>query len=640
MSKALDVITIGRSSVDLYGSQVGGRLEDMRSFQKYIGGSPTNIAVGCSRLELKSALITRVGDEHMGRFISEELEYEGVDTTYVKTDPERLTALVLLGIRNNEEFPLIFYRENCADMALCEEDIEQEFILSSRSLVVTGTHLSNVKTEGAILKSLRIANEGNIKTALDIDYRPNLWGLSGHNDGENRFIKSTEVTEKLQKNLKYFDLIVGTEEEFHIAGGTSITIDALKIVRSISNAVLVCKRGPLGASCFTATIPKSLDDGQIGDGFKIEVFNVLGAGDGFMAGLMKGWLEGAMWSEALTYANACGALAVSRHGCAPAYPSMKELNFFLNRPIENPALRNDKQLDQWHWSTNRKKEWSNLKIFAFDHRKQLEDLEGSTATKIAKFKKLCLDATLSVAIDYENCGILCDNKYGQEVLSSAEGAGLWIGRPCELPGAFPLELENEIGDDCGGLSEWPVDQVVKVLCFYNSNDGADMKLKQEKIVKRLFTSARRNRLEFLLEIISSRENSSNRIDQETVASSIQRFYDIGVYPDWWKLEPFMDRDVWQDVCSTISNNDANTRGILILGLGSSSESLNLSFKIASEFPLVKGFAVGRSIFLAVAQKWMKNQIGDSEVVSTITTNYSNLCDIWNESWNKQLRIKK
>jgi 5-dehydro-2-deoxygluconokinase len=94
------------------------------------------------------------------------------------------------------------------------------------------------------------------------------------------------------------------------------------------------------------------------------------------------------------------------------------------------------------------------------------------------------------------------------------------------------------------------------------------------------------------------------------------------------------------VCSIISNNDANTRGILILGLGSSSESLNLSFKIASEFPLVKGFAVGRSIFLAVAQKWMKNQIGDSEVVSTITTNYSNLCDIWNESWNKQLRIKK
>ena len=125
MTKTLDVITIGRSSVDLYGTQVGGRLEDMGSFAKYIGGSPTNIAAGTARLGLKSALITRVGDEHMGRFIREELAREGVDVRGVRTDPERLTALVLLGIRDDKQFPLIFYRENCADMALCEDDIDR-----------------------------------------------------------------------------------------------------------------------------------------------------------------------------------------------------------------------------------------------------------------------------------------------------------------------------------------------------------------------------------------------------------------------------------------------------------------------------------------------------------------------------------
>ena len=121
---SLDLITIGRSSVDLYGAQVGGRLEDMGSFNKYIGGSPTNIAAGAARLGLKSALITRVGAEHMGRFIREQLVREGVDVRGVKTDPERLTALVLLGIRDQNQFPLIFYRENCADMALCEDDID------------------------------------------------------------------------------------------------------------------------------------------------------------------------------------------------------------------------------------------------------------------------------------------------------------------------------------------------------------------------------------------------------------------------------------------------------------------------------------------------------------------------------------
>jgi len=157
--KTLDVITIGRASVDLYGAQVGGRLEDMGSFQKYIGGSPANIAAGTARLGLKSALITRVGDEHMGRFIREELVREGVDVRGVVTDPDRLTALVLLGIRDEQQFPLIFYRENCADMALCEDDIDPAFIAKARAVVATGTHLSHPRTEAAVLKALHLARE-------------------------------------------------------------------------------------------------------------------------------------------------------------------------------------------------------------------------------------------------------------------------------------------------------------------------------------------------------------------------------------------------------------------------------------------------------------------------------------------------
>src|SRR5690554_5159807 len=224
----LDVITVGRSSVDLYGTQVGGRLEDMASFNKYIGGSPTNMAAGAARLGLRSALITRVGDEHMGRFIREELQREGVDVRGVKTDPERLTALVLLGIRDQEQFPLIFYRDNCADMALCEDDIDPAFIAEARCVCATGTHLSHPRTEAAVLKALRLARESGAKTALDIDYRPNLWGLAGHDAGESRFIESERVTAKLQATLALFDLIVGTEEEFHIAGGSTDTLAALR----------------------------------------------------------------------------------------------------------------------------------------------------------------------------------------------------------------------------------------------------------------------------------------------------------------------------------------------------------------------------------------------------------------------------
>jgi hypothetical protein len=117
-NRPIDVITIGRSSVDLYGQQVGGRIEDMGSFAKYVGGCPANIAIGSARLGLRPALLTRVGDDHMGRFLREQLEREGVNTDLIVSDPERLTALVLLGIRDKDQFPLLFYRENCADMAI------------------------------------------------------------------------------------------------------------------------------------------------------------------------------------------------------------------------------------------------------------------------------------------------------------------------------------------------------------------------------------------------------------------------------------------------------------------------------------------------------------------------------------------
>ena len=197
----LDVVTIGRSSVDLYGAQIGGRLEDMASFHKYIGGSPTNIACGAARLGLRSGLITRVGDEHMGRFIRETLAAEGVDVRGVVTDPERLTALVILGIRDQERFPLIFFRENCADMALSEDDIDEGLIADTRALVATGTHLSHPRTEAAVMKALTLARANGARTALDIDYRPNLWGLAGHGLGEERYIESAAVTAKLRSTL-------------------------------------------------------------------------------------------------------------------------------------------------------------------------------------------------------------------------------------------------------------------------------------------------------------------------------------------------------------------------------------------------------------------------------------------------------
>ncbi len=624
MAKDLDLITIGRSSVDLYGTQVGGRLEDMRSFQKYIGGSPTNIAAGTARLGLRSALLTRVGDEAMGRFIREELVRERVDVTGVQTDPERLTALAILGIEAKDRFPLIFYRTDCADMALSEEDVDEAFIARARAVVATGTHLSNTRTERAVMKALTLAREHGARTALDIDYRPNLWGLAGHDAGEERFIASDAVTEKLQGTLYLFDLIVGTEEEFHIAGGTTDTVAALRAVRAQSEATLVCKRGPMGAAAFAGAIPDSLDAGEVGPGFPIEVFNVLGAGDGFMSGLLKGWLDEADWPTALKYANACGAFAVSRHGCTPAYPSWEELQVFFERGVVEKALRKDTELEQVHWATNRTGDWSDLRVFAFDHRIQLEEMDGATPERIGAFKELCLRAALDVRNGEGTYGILCDGRLGDEALHEAAGQGLWIGRPVELPGSRPLRLE-EIGPDFGGLEEWPREHVVKCLCFCHPDDDAATWADQIETLTRLAAAVRRNRLEFLLEVIPSKVGP---VDEDTTAAVIRKIYNADIRPDWWKLEAQASDAAWKKACAAIEENDPRTRGIVVLGLDAPAEDLREGFRLAARQPLVKGFAVGRTIFGEPARAWMRGEIGDDAAVAQMRDNFRDLVTAW------------
>ncbi len=510
-------------------------------------------------------------------------------------------------------------------MALCEDDIDESFITEARSVVATGTHLSHPRTEAAVLKALTLARKHGLQTALDIDYRPNLWGLGGHGDGESRFIESAKVTAKLQATLHLFDLIVGTEEEFHIAGGTTDTIAALRAVRAVSQATLVCKRGPMGAAAFTGPIPDSLDEGQTGPGFPIEVFNVLGAGDGFMSGLLKGWLDGEPWPVALTYANACGAFAVSRHGCTPAYPSWEELQFFLNRGVVTPALRKDAALEQIHWATNRHRDLSTMRVFAFDHRMQMEQMEGATPAKIGQFKELCLQAALAVAKGQPGYGILCDSRLGRDALFQAAGTGLWIGRPVEWPGSRPLTLEPELGPDFGGLQEWPLDHVVKVLCFAHPDDDAATKAAQEDTVRRLFHAARRNRLEFILEIIPSKVGP---VTDDTSAQVIQRFYDLGIYPDWWKLEPFTTAKAWDNACAAITKNDPHTRGVVVLGLDAPEADLAASFALAARQPLVKGFAIGRTIFGDAARGWLKGQMTDAEAIAQMTERYMRLCALW------------
>ncbi|MEC8131350.1 MAG: 5-dehydro-2-deoxygluconokinase [Pseudomonadota bacterium] len=627
---ALDVICIGRSSVDLYGGQVGGRLEDMSGFSKYIGGSPTNISVGCARLGLKSALVTRVGDEHMGRFIRETLDGEGVETSHVITDPARLTALVILGIRDNEQFPLIFYRENCADMAISEDDIDPDFIASAKAVLVTGTHFSTDLVAGASFAAMRLAREAGRKVAFDIDYRPNLWALGGHADGESRFAESARVTAHLQTVLPHCDLIVGTEEEWHIAGGTTDTIAALRAARGLTGATLVCKRGPLGCVVFEGDID-DWDSGVASPVREIEVFNVLGAGDGFMAGFLSGWLRGEPAANCALYANICGALAVSRHGCAPSYPSQTELRHMIDTGSEEFALRKDRRLEQIHWATTRRRRHDRLLAFAFDHRSQFVEMaaaNGKTEADIDRFKLVALKAVTQTAASHDGVGLLVDDRLGRSALHAASDHEIWIGRPIEQSGVFPMAFEE--GPDLGSrLAEWPVNHCVKVLAPIRADDPTELIAYNEREIVRLADACRRTGHEFLFEIISG--NSGRTVAPDQILSLMQRYYDLGVAPDWWKLEPVEDAGFWTAAGDIVRANDPHFQGIIVLGKEMPEEHLCRVLAIARTVPLVNGFAIGRTIFSKAAQAWFAGEIDDDAAQQMMTAVYGQLIDAWDNA---------
>ncbi len=630
--RRLDVVCLGRFGVDFYAQQIGARLEDVTSFAKYLGGSSANTAFGCARLGLKAGLISRIGNDANGRFLVETIAKEGCDTSHVGVDPQRLTAAVVLGIKDKDTFPLIFLRENCADMAIDEHDIEEAYIASSRALLITGTHFSTDHINRISNLALDRARKNGVRTVLDIDYRPVLWGLTNRGDGETRFIPSDGVTAHLQRILPKFDLVIGTEEEFNIAGGSLDIIASLRAVRAVTQATLVVKRGPMGCAVIDGAIPASLDEAFNGQGVRVEVLNVLGAGDAFSAGFLSGWVRGEDYDACARYANACGALVVSRHGCAPAMPTRFELDYFLANAASIPRPDQDATLTRLHRVTAPRPRHDEVFAFAFDHRNQFFDLAqraGAPESRIPALKKLLVravaetDAALSLG---GRAGLLCDDRYGQDALNDATGRGWWIGRPVELPGSNPLQFDR--GRSVGtALIAWPGEHVVKCLVQYHPDDPVLHRLEQEAQVRALYDAVQVSGHELMLEIIPPK---SLPVGDDTVHRALKRFYNLGIYPEWWKLEP-MSAQQWQAVDALIADRDPHCRGVLLLGLNAESDVLARAFRDARASRACRGFAVGRTIFHEPAQAWLAGSIDDDEVVRRVRANYEALIGAWREA---------
>jgi 5-dehydro-2-deoxygluconokinase len=301
---------MGRISVDLYPEQIGVALEDVSTFAKSLGGSPTNVAVAAARLGASAAVITKVGDDPFGVYCRRALRGFGVDDSLVGTHPTLRTPLAFCEIHPPDHFPLLFYREPTApDMTLEAEELDLDAIRAARVFWTTGTGLSLQPSREATLTALRARDGGSV--IVDLDYRPMFW------------TSPDEATSMVREALRYATVAVGNREEVEIAVGTREPGEAADRLLELGVEVAIVKQGPAGVLVATRDGRTSVPP------VPTEVVCGLGAGDAFGGSLAYGLLQGWPPERAVRMANAAGSIVASRLACADAMPTLEELEGVL-----------------------------------------------------------------------------------------------------------------------------------------------------------------------------------------------------------------------------------------------------------------------------------------------------------------------
>jgi len=306
---SLDVLTIGRVSVDLYPEQLGVPLAKVRTFAKSLGGSATNVSVAAARLGRRAGVITKVGADGFGDYVREALQDFGVDARSVVTHPTLRTPLVFCEIHPPDRFPLLFYREPTApDMTITVDDLPLLAIAEAALFWTTGTGLSAEPSRSATLAALESARGIRVH---DLDHRPTLWA------------KGEDPRRWAMEAARRATAIIGNTDEIEMATGTRDAAAAARTLLHEGAEVVVVKRGMDGASAFTR-------DGTVDvAAIAIEVVCGLGAGDAFGGALAHGMLARWDLARTLAFANAAGAIVASRLACADAMPTAPEVEALL-----------------------------------------------------------------------------------------------------------------------------------------------------------------------------------------------------------------------------------------------------------------------------------------------------------------------
>jgi 5-dehydro-2-deoxygluconokinase len=411
----------------------------------------------------------------------------------------------------------------------------------------------------------------------------------------------------------------------HIAAGIEETLEAIRYLRSLTAAVLVCKRGARGCVVFAGEIPAALEDGLVAPGLAIETYNVLGAGDAFLAGFLSGYLRGEPHALSARRANACGALAVSRLLCSSEFPTLAELDHFLAHGSSHAALREDPRLNHLHRVTTRRPQPHMLQVLAIDPGATLPESTASAAAtrqRLEHFGRLAMDAVAHVAAGREGFGVALAATSGVAAVPLNLRDLLWVARTVHPREARSQEVGSE-GSLAVQLNEWPIGITAHCRCEVHPDDARELREAQERALRNLAAVCHAQGRELLLELGCGATGAAHT---DTVTRALARIYALDVRPDWWLLEAQPDTLSFEDCARVISANDGYCRGIL-LRLGEASE-FAAALEVAAAVALVRGFVTGGSIIGGAAAAWLAGQLSEEAVRAQVAERFGALADLW------------
>ncbi|KOA19151.1 5-dehydro-2-deoxygluconokinase [Clostridium homopropionicum DSM 5847] len=321
-SKAIDVIPIGRVAIDFNPNEIHRPLHESRTFTKYVGGSPANIAVGLARLGKKVGFIGKVSDDQFGTFVTNYFEKEGIDTSNIsKAKNGESLGLTFTEILSPTESSILMYRNGIADLQLSHEDISEEYIKDAKAIVVSGTALAASPSREAVFVAIEYAKKHGTVVIFDVDYRSYTWK------------SEEEIAVYYSLVGRVSDVVIGSREEFDlmeklIAKG-STDEETAKRWLGYGNKIVVIKHGKEGSTAYT-------DDGNV---FKIKPFPVkllksFGGGDAYGSAFIYGLLEGWDVIDALEFGSASAAMLVASHSCSEDMPTAEAIKEFIREKKE------------------------------------------------------------------------------------------------------------------------------------------------------------------------------------------------------------------------------------------------------------------------------------------------------------------